>query len=170
MARKRRWGLIVLGIVIFVVVVGVGLIATVSFLAYRQFDVKTETTSNPDEEFRAVLARFEGQQPFIEMTDHRSPTIHREVGRRGTQPLSAIHVLVWEPDTERLVRFSMPFWLVRLTGGKGVSVGPSGRDGEGFVFGDVRVNITAADLEKFGPGLILNLDERGGQRVVVWSE
>ncbi|RPJ85563.1 MAG: hypothetical protein EHM13_00615 [Acidobacteria bacterium] len=167
---KRRWGLIVLGVVIFVVVVGVALIATIGFIAYRQFDVQTVETANPDQEFDKVLARFEGQQPLIEVDpEGGTAEIHRERQRQSSTNLSNIHVLVWDPSEEKVRRFSMPFWLMRLTGGKGVSVN-EGDAGDGFTFGKVKMKITAADLEKFGPGLILNFEDRGGERVIVWTE
>ena len=66
MTKKKNWGLIILGIVIFVVIVGAGLIATIGFVMYRQMDVQTVATNSPEEEFRKARARFEGQVPFIE--------------------------------------------------------------------------------------------------------
>lgn len=170
MTKKRSWGLIILGIVLFLLVAGAGLVVTVGYLLYRQFDMETVSTSSPDEEFEAVMARFEGREPFIEINREGPPTVHRESQQAQSTPLSKIHVLVWEPREDRLVRFSMPFWLVRLTGGKGITVGDQHGDEDGFVFGNVRVNVTAADLEKFGPGLIVNHRDPDGERVLVWTE
>ncbi|MFB3854400.1 MAG: hypothetical protein ACE148_11325 [Vicinamibacterales bacterium] len=166
---KPRWGLIVLGVVIFVVVVGVALIATIGFIAYRQLDVATIETSDPDEEFDRVLARFQGQQPLIEIDDDGDAAINREAQGKPAGALSNIRFMVWDPSEGKLVRFSLPFWLFRLTGGKGVTISEGGGD-DGFRFGKVKFRMTAADLEKFGPGLILNHEERGGERVIVWTE
>ncbi len=170
MAKKRSWGLIILGVVLFLLVVGAGLAVTAGYLLYRQFDVETVSTSTPDEEFETVIARFEGREPFIEINREGPPTVHRENQQPQPTPLSKLNVLVWEPREDRLVRFSVPFWLVRLTGGKGFTVGDRHGDEDGFVFGNVHVKVTAADLEKFGPGLIVNHQEKDGERVLVWTE
>ena len=78
---KKNWGLIILGIVIFAVIVGAGIIGTFGYIVYRQMDVQTVDLASPDEEFAKALARFEGQVPFIELPagpGEGAPVVHRE--------------------------------------------------------------------------------------------
>lgn len=169
MARKPRWGLIILGIVIFVVIVGAALIATVVYIGSRQFSLQTETTSDPEGEFAKVQARFEGQQPLIEMrpSSEGGPVVHREPQKPRQGPLSNLHVLAWNAEDKKLVRFTMPFWLVRLSGSKPINIRG---DGEEDWLGSANIKVTAEEIERRGPGLIVNLTNARGVRVIVWAE
>jgi hypothetical protein len=170
MAGKRRWGLIVLGIVLFVVVVGVAVIGTVAYVAYKQFSLQTVATENPSEEFAKVEARFEGQQPLVEFPadPDGEAVVHRGTGRAGGGALSSLHVLAWSPKEKKLVRFTMPFWLVRLGGSKPIQLQSDA--GSDWVFSGERVKLTAEDIERHGPGLIMRHTTPHGDRVLVWAD
>jgi hypothetical protein len=76
-------------------------------------------------------------------------------------------VLAYDPDDERLVRISIPFWLLRLA--------PSTKrmsflSDNGIDFDSERVRLTLEDLERRGPGLILDHKDRHGSLVLVWTE
>lgn len=169
MTKKKNWGLIILGIVIFVVIVGAGLIATIGFVMYRQMDVQTVATNSPEEEFRKARARFEGQVPFIELPADRhggDAIVHREQFGKNRVPLTGLRVLAWEPRDRKLVRLTLPFWMLRLGGGHRIRL--SGR--EAALGSDVSLNVTADDLERRGPGLILDYATPRGERLLVWAE
>jgi len=166
---KKSWWWIVLGVVIFVVIVGVGAIGTFGYIVYRQMDIQTVTSESPEEEFGKARARFEGQVPFVELPAvHGSgePIVHREQMAKEPTPLTALRVLAWGPRDRKLVRLSLPMWLLRLTGRQGVHV--SNRD---TPFGtDMSLNVTTEELERHGPGLILDYTTSGGERILVWAE
>lgn len=165
----KRWGLIVLGIVIFVVVVGVGLIVTAGYLFSRQVEVQTVSTESPDAEFDKTLAQFEGQKPYIEIpspSDDTPPTVHHEQEKAQAQPLNTIHLLVWDPGERKVTRVNLPYWIVRLRGNRPLNL--SSRQ-SGFRSG-VRLQVTPEQIERHGPGLILDLNTRTGERVLVWVD
>lgn len=168
MAKKTNWGLIILGVVIFAVIVGAGLIATFGFVMYRQLDIQTAAVESPEEEFKSARSRFEGQTPFIELPQDgaTSPVVHREQIGAQPVPLTGLRVLAWDPQERKLVRFTIPFWLLRFTGGNNVRL--SSR--EMSFDSDIRLNVSAADLERRGPGLILDYTAGKGERVLVWAE
>ena len=166
---KKNWWWIVLGVVVFVVIVGIGAIGTFGYILYRQMDIQTVATESPEEEFAKARARFEGQVPFVELPgSHGSGevVVHREQMAKEPTTLTALRVLAWGPQERKLVRLSLPMWLLRLTGRHGVQL--SNRD---TPFGaDMRLNVTTDELERHGPGLILDYTTPGGERILVWAE
>jgi hypothetical protein len=166
---KQRWGLIILGIVIFVVIVGVGVIGTFGYIVYRQMDVQTVATASPEEEFSKARARFEGQVPFIELpagVEEAAPIVHRDQMAKEATPLTGLRVLAWGPQDKKLVRLTLPMWLLRLSGRRGVHL--SNRDAP--LSADMNLNVSADEIERHGPGLILDFTTRTGERVLVWAE
>ena len=63
-----------------------------------------------------------------------------------------------------MVRVNIPFWMLRLKL-RNSSINIGGRNLE---MEDLR--ITVEDLERFGPTLILDQDDRRGAHVLVWSQ
>ena len=63
----RKWIPIVVGIVIFVMVVGAGLVGGLIYVVTRQVKVQTMSASGGQEEFDRLLASMAGQKPFIEL-------------------------------------------------------------------------------------------------------
>ena len=167
MAKKTSWGLIILGIAIFVVIVGVGLVGVAGYIIYQQFAFQATTASEmtAEQEFAKVVAQFHGQKPFLVIQDGE-PVVSESAGPNAGKPIEALHILVWNPDETKVVRLNMPFWLLRMTKGRPIKLGPDGEDGARHV----RLRITAEDLERRGPGLILDHKESSGGRVLVWAQ
>jgi hypothetical protein len=170
MAKKPSWGLIILGIAALVVIVGVGLVAVAGYVIYQQFAFQTTTTSvsSAEDELTQVAARFADQQPLLEIRDGE-PVLNRQRQRPGgtARPIDALHIIVWQPDERRLVKLNIPFWLLRLTSGRPIRLSGHGSDGDS---GSIRLHITARDLERYGPGLVMNHKDVDGKRVLVWAQ
>ena len=171
MAKKPSWGLIILGIAALVVIVGAGLVAVAGYVIYQQFAFQTTTTSasSAEDEFTQVAAQFAGQKPLLEIRDGE-PILNKQRKRPSSgkaQPIEALHIMVWQPDERKLVKLNIPFWLLRMT--KGQPIRLSGHQ-DGGEAGPVRLNITAEDLERYGPGLVMDHKDAGGDRVLVWAQ
>jgi hypothetical protein len=167
MAKKTSWGLIILGIAAFAVIVGVGLVAVVGYVIYQQFafQATSATELTAEQEFTRVVALFDGQTPFIIMRDGE-PVVSQEKGAAAGKSVEALHILVWNPDEQKVVRLNMPFWLLRMTKGQPIKLsGGTHADG-----GPMRLKVTAEDIERRGPGLILDHKEASGERVLVWAQ
>jgi hypothetical protein len=166
MARKPRWGLIILGIVLFVLIVGAALIGTVAYIGYTQFSLHRETTADPEAEFAKAEARFAGQQPLVEIPRDGPPRpiVHRDAKAGPKVDLTSLHLLAWDPEKRELVQFTMPFWLVRLGGRRPFMF----ENREGF-FAAEDLQLTAEDIERHGPGLIVDY-QRHGYRALLWAE
>jgi hypothetical protein len=167
MAKKASWGLIILGIAVFTVIVGVGLVAVAGYVIYKQFAFQATTTTETAAavEFQNVVDGFHGQKPYLVIRGGE-PIVSQEKGPHPGKPVEALHILVWNPDENKVVRLNMPFWLLRMAKGRPIKLGPSSEDG-----GErVHLRVTAEDLERRGPGLILDHKEASGERVLVWAQ
>jgi hypothetical protein len=167
MAKKTSWPVIILGISTFLLVVGVGLVAVVGYVIYQQFafQAKNATEISADEEFAQVVAKFEGQRPYLVIKDGQ-PVVSDAPATAPGKPVEALHIIVWDPDEQKVVKLNMPFWLLRMTKGQPIRIS-SNDDPESDA---VKLKITAEDLERRGPGLILDHKEATGERVLVWAQ
>lgn len=151
----------VMGIAL-IVVAGTGL-----YWVARNVDIEPATGASAAQQFEHALARFEGQRPLVEIVgDDWILLPERGAGREDTaREIDAIQVLVWEPHENKLARIRVPFWLLRLAGTGSIRL--SSRNSE-LDFENLK--ITVEDIERFGPGLILDHTEPDEGRVLVWAE
>ncbi len=165
----RKWLPIVAGIVIFVVIVGLGLVAGLVSLVTRQVGVQTVSSSVEwSEEFEKLRAALAGQTALIELPPEDGegePVVHHELATHQTGQVSVVHVRVWVPRDRKLVRVDLPMWTLRLMGSKPITI----ETGHGS-FGGVPLRVTAEEIDRRGPGLILDHTGRRGDRLLVWSE
>ena len=165
----------ILAVIGAVVVIGiVFVIAAVGGVAYfvrSHIHAQPTTSAAASEEFAKARERFAGQHPMIER-NHSSDdddddrfVIHRPEASSPHVELQMLRALAYDRRQERLVHIAVPFWLLRLA--------PSGK---GFSFmrdSDIdigRARLTVEDLERHGPGLILDTRDRRGSDVLVWVE
>lgn len=165
MAKKTSWPVIVFGIGAFVLIVGTGLVAVAGYFIYQQFAFQATSSSDvkADEEFALAAGRFEGQKPYLVIKDGE-PLVSDEPAESPGRPVEAIHILVWDPDDRKVVKLNIPFWLLRMSKGHPIKI-TNTPDGD-----PVHLKITAEDLEKRGPGLILDHKGADGERVLVWAQ
>jgi len=83
-------------------------------------------------------------------------------------PAHELNVLVYDRDQRKLVRVSLPIWMVHELGGH------DGLDFDSDVVRDNRAARRAArhlrleDIERAGLGILAEVREEGGDRVLVW--
>lgn len=144
------------------------LIGAGAYWAIQQVRIDKVTPASAAWEFEQVRARFEGQIPLVEVDgdDWSQPRFHRDELDPDQPRLESLHILVYNPREERLVRLAIPFWLLRL--GKHnseIKIAPD----RGDIDFD-RLNLTVDDLEREGPGLVLDHQSSDGERVLVWTQ
>ena len=163
--KKRTWLWVVLGIFfVFAVVAIGGIIFSVAFVR-QSMNITDMSPDNADKEFEAVRAKFAGRQPFIEMVDGRPQYVaDNATTTPSTAPLKSMHVMAWDDAEGKLVTFSLPFWLLRMKSGPiRLSAYSEGWDDRG-------VSFRIEDLERHGPGLVMDVQERREGRVLIWAE
>ena len=165
MAKPRRWVVVVFGVAVLIIFVGIGAIIAITAWFQQNLDVQTLTTVEAEVEFENIRKRFAGRGPLLEMKNGRpSYTADASSQRSESTSLTTLHVLAFEPDKQHLARISLPFWLLRMKSDP-IEFGSyaSGLDDEG-------VNLRPEDLEKYGPGIILDTVTPNGERVMLWTE
>jgi hypothetical protein len=90
-------------------------------------------------------------------------------GQRG--PAHELNVLVYDAEEKKLVRVSMPMWLVRKVAKHAndgdrldLDFGPDDERAERAVKRHVRFE----DIEKAGLGVLVEVEEDDGEQVLVW--
>jgi hypothetical protein len=167
MSKKTSWAVIIVAASAFVLIVGVGLVGVVGYVIYQQFafQAKSATEMSADEEFAEIVAKFEGQKPYLVIKDGE-PVVSDAPATAPGKPVEALHIIVWDPDERKVIKLNMPFWLLRMTKGQPIKIS-SNDDPDGQ---SMKLQITADDLERRGPGLILDHKEASGERVLVWAQ
>jgi hypothetical protein len=163
--KKRRWIPIVLGVLLLFAVVGIGMVAfTVSW--FRQNMAISEANEDAaTRQFDEVRSRFAGQQPLIQLVDGRPQYVADRATRSGApSTLSTLHVIAFDHDEGKVVTFSLPFWLLRMKSGPiRISAYQQGWDDRG-------VSFSVEEIEKRGPGIIVDVAEGREGRVLIWAE
>jgi hypothetical protein len=166
---SRRRGLPPL-VTVLVVLVGLAIVVggTGFYLFVQNFAIERRSAAAADAAFDQVRRQFPGQAPMVTVaTDPGGralrPTISREPGPQAGRKIDALHILAYNPRSGRLARITIPFWLIRL---KGNAFSLDRYLDE--VHADSQ--LTADDLQRHGPGIVLDFENRRGARVLVWVE
>ena len=94
-----------------------------------------------------------------------------EAGRYAGRPGRAheVNVLVYERDEGQLIRVSVPIWLVKKMEGhvdwNDVDLDDDDAD---HVRRVLKRRLRMEDIEKAGLGMLLEVDEKDGEQVLVW--
>lgn len=172
MSAKKTWISILIAAVIIVGILALAVVGGTAFFIYRHVNATPASTMAADQEFTSARARFAGQPPLIEIRKGEEPLLHRELlpaERPANAPkLVSLRVLAYDDDSGKLVHVTIPFWLLRMMPSRHLSFLNDERidvdlDAE-------RVRLTLDDLERRGPGLLLDTKDKHGSQVLVWTE
>jgi hypothetical protein len=164
--KVKTWVWVVLAIVV-IGVLGVVAMAGVGLYYFSQhIDTKTASPAVAARDFEQVTVRFTGQKPLIEL-DERGRYLRSNTDRQpppNTTAPDELNVMAFDPDDQRIVRVSIPFWILRMKM-KGTTIDLNGNQMD---LEDLK--LTVDDLERFGPALIVDHRSTSGERVLVWSQ
>ena len=166
MATKKTWILVIVGlisacVVALVVVAGAGV-----YFVTRHINTRRAASSDAMTSLDKARARFKDQRPLIEVDAMGRPSVSTplsEMASGTTQPNDLI-VLAWNPDDERVVTVTMPFWLLRL-GHRKIDLMNGDKD-----FDLDRLNLDVDQLQRIGPKLVFDWRRPTGERVLIWTQ
>jgi len=176
-SKTPTWVWVVLGIVGFLVLCVVAMVGGGIWMVRSHVHTETTEKQTALQEFDRQRGRFAGQQPLVELkknvNDDDRIVVHRppETATRRTD-LQTIKVLVYDQHEGKLIHIDVPLWFVRLLPSNG---NRSGRSRSSISWGDENFdfnsgNLSLDDIERHGPGVIVDgIDSRGAQ-VLVWAE
>jgi hypothetical protein len=154
---KATLGGIALLAVLFAVLAGTG-----AYFVLRSIDRKTGSEPEAVQAIDAVKARFGSRPPLIEIADPRTADIR--INRPSeTSPVrvDTVHVINWKRDTGELTRFEVPLWMMRFS-----SVNLLSQMG----IAPAKFRLTVHDIERYGPGIVVDYGSAKASRVLVWVE
>ena len=100
--------------------------------------------------------------PLIEIADVRKADIRIN---RPTEPsatrVDTIHIINWKSETHELSRADVPLWLMRfstLSIASQLGIAP------------VNLRLTVDDVERYGPGILVDYGSPGAFRMLMWVE
>jgi hypothetical protein len=162
--KKSTWlwilaGVVAFGIVMLMVLAGAGF-----YYVSKHVQAGQTTSAKALETFSEARAAFKDVEPIFELDEREDLRQIREFRELPTSKTRAdmLWMLVWDPERQRLVKVSMPFWLLKL-GREKVDI----NSGEGFDL--QRLQLDVNELERVGPVLIFDFRHPNGKRVLVWT-
>ncbi len=135
-------------------------------LVYRAVSVEEASSSLALARFAAVRGKFADQAPMLEVDASGRITRSKAAPAAGSvvPRVTRLEVLGYRAAEERLVAAHVPFWFFSMKGpALQFAVRDTGLDLE-------RLRLTARDLSRHGPGLVLDQIRPNGDRLLVWAE
>ena len=161
----KTWVGVTIGIVAFVGVCVLAVGGAGVYVFFQHVDIDDASAADADRSFDEARARFAGQTPLLSLADHEW-SVNRRPSTADAKPRT-LRVMAWETSDERLVNLSIPFWLLRLGDEDAVDLNFNDLDDEAALRD---LDLTVADLDRHGPGLIIDYDAPRDGRVLVWAE
>ncbi len=164
--RKGLW--IALGACGFLVIAGAAFVGLMIFVTVRHLEIRPATTASAEQEYNQLRDRFAGRPPLIEIDrdDPGKVRVHRPAEQQSSGNVTTLHIFAWDRRESKVVKLDLPFWLLRLKPHS--SFGQWRWNGEEMNLDNLQ--ITVEDLERYGPGLVLDFEGHRGERVLIWSE
>jgi hypothetical protein len=132
--------------------------------AWQAVSVSQAGRDDARERIAAVRARVGSRPPMVDVD--AAFTVVRRTQHPDTEPtaLDTLGVLAYRATSRNLVRIDVPFWFCKLKG-------PALE----FVLRDTdldleQLGVSIEDLERHGPGLILDETSPDGDSLLVWTE
>lgn len=149
---------------------GFGLLAAAAgfaifgIMVWNAVDVVDADPADAAVEFDRIRARF-GEEPPLLAIDAEGQLVRREATRRPPAALAThLRVLSYRAAAARLTRANAALWFLKIKGPAAQMIlRDTGLDLE-------QLRLTAADLERLGPALVLDRASPSGDRLLVWTE
>jgi hypothetical protein len=145
-----------------VVAVGLTLAGVGGYYILGHLERRSASEGEGLQAFDAVCTRFGTRPPLVEIIDVRLADIRiNRLQDNDARPVATMHLLNWNRKTRKLVRTEFPLWLMRFS-----SVNLLSQMG----IGPARFRLTVGDIERYGPGIVVDYDAPGSFRVLAWVD
>ena len=168
MSTRKTWVSVVIAAVIIVGILAVSAVGGTAYFIYRHVHTQFTPTENAEQTVRGSAGALRGTAPLIEIRKDDEPIVHRDMIPK-TMPaakLETLRVLAYDTRANKLVNVSIPMWLLRMAPSNKFSF----MKDNGIDFDSDRVHLTMEDVDRRGPGLLLDQADRRGSQVLVWTE
>ena len=158
----RTWVKATLGTFALIAVAFAALAGTGAYVVFRSMDKQAGSEPEAVRAIDAVKARFAPRPPLVEIADPQRADIRiNRAADANPAPVDTIHIINWKRETGELTRFEIPLWLMRFS-----SVNILSQLG----IAPARFRLTVDDVERYGPGIVVDYGSPGVFRVFVWVD
>jgi hypothetical protein len=158
-----------LKVALWIVAIGAALALVIggaaAIVVVRHTTITVSQGQEADNAFETARARFPVRLPLVQIVDPgpimMDVRLNKAPGSAPRQHLQDFHVLAWDSRSGKLVRSRAPVWWMNFSAENvlanlGVPMGG--------------LTLTVADVERYGPGIIVDFAPPGGGRVLVWVQ
>jgi hypothetical protein len=161
--KKLTWLWILLGVFAFFVIAGIGMVLFTAYYVGSHVEIVETPPADAVKTFEEARAKFPGQRPLLEIVDGK-PQELAAVTTNSSVRLTTLHIIAFDDDENQMVRVDVPFWLLRLKSG------PISFNSYASGLDDRKVKLSVDDIERRGPGIVVDFTERNEGRVLIWAE
>jgi uncharacterized protein YneF (UPF0154 family) len=162
-STAKKWLYIALGVFVVLVFLGIGGIFVTVTYVQNHLNVSRPAESDAMQAFAEIHQRFGDRTPLIEWKDDVPGMSAVPASNSNSKQLTTLHLIAWDDDQGQLAKIDLPFWLLRLKSG------PIKFGSAAYRFDDERVRMTVEDIDRYGPGIIMDYTRRGN-RALIWAE
>ena len=133
-------------------------------LVSRAVTIESADANEMARRFLAARATLPSTAALVDIDDAGRVVRMRPVTPHAPTAVTRLKALAWRAAERRLISADAAFWFVKLKG-------PAARyalHGTGVDLD--RLHLTPGDLERLGPGVIVDHTSRDGSRLLVWTE
>lgn len=162
--KARRWAPIVFGVTVFVVFIAISAVVVSVSWVREHLTIEGTTGAGADTAFEDVRQRHRDKAPLLEMRGASVASRNPPAADAPRTKLTTLHVLAWDAEEGKLARFDIPFWFLRLKETP-IRFGTyaSGLD-------ELKISLTPEEIERYGPGIIVDIEREGRDRALLWVE
>jgi hypothetical protein len=158
----RTWVKATLGGIALIAAGFVALGGTGAYFVFRHLEKQAAGEAESVQAIDAVKARFGARRPLVEIVDPRSADIRiNRSDVAGAPRVDTVHIISWKTDTGELTRADVPLWLMRFSSVNIVSQ---------LGIAPAQFRLTVSDIERYGPGIVVDYGSPGAYRVLVWVD
>jgi hypothetical protein len=165
-SNKRTWiwvivGVLGVGVLAIVALVGVGF-----YFVSQRVDTKHSTPTEALTSLDQVVQSFGERRALYTIDANERPHLTAPLESLPTSDRKAsdLWIHAWDPNSGRLVRVSLPLWMLRF-GDQKIRVA---QDEGGLKFEEFEFDM--AELERIGPSLIVDHRGEDGERILLWTK
>jgi hypothetical protein len=143
-----------------VAITAIVLSATVAFVVFRSITSTVASVTDADKAFAEIRRQYPDRAPLIEVIDMRTADVR--INRTPNAPrkdVSTVYFMTWDPEDQKIVHGEAPTWITSVR----ASITGVGN----WSFSDFHV--TREDIERYSPGIILDIKSAGGVHVIAWT-
>ena len=164
-SSKRTLLTVLIAVITIVCVCVIALVGTGAYYVSRHVQTDYVDTDDAETQIATVRQRLAGKPPLLELRGDDDPIVHRPPADAHPPKITAVRALLYSPPERKLINLRLPVWLLRMGSGDRLSF-----IDDHHHFDSRRLNLTFADIERHGPGLILDGTVEHGGLILIWTE